>query len=632
MPKRFGITVLTILTGVLLSASLIAYLAFSAGPDAPNTLESYRMAEPGTVTWSDMGGVVVQANSFDDALVLLGYGHARSRAWQTVLWRQAALGRLSEWFGPDALPLDRSMRQLGIAEGARQSVDSLNVVDREALQNFAHGVDLALGARDLNRSTPFLILGVEAEPWEAWHSVAVERLFAWMSSAPEKDVSDDLPDAWQETELALRRLLRVYGSPVNWVAGIQDGPNPYLAARYASGATGTPLFVETDLDYGNGGFTGLMVPGTLVSLIGRTHADSWALTGRGHRATRQTVLTIRQVSTDHHRISREGVEEVIPSYRDKGSLVLGAIPRSGEAVRVTTLDWIGLGYGADTRIWLQALSGSAPRPRLLDEDGIRWNGTGWALTGTPSNTTRPASHTVLATDAGPKDSPAATVAGQTDPLTLNEWMNMTLSRGADDVLNDLLAYFPDSLITRSREQEALRYLRNWNLEYDAGEPGASIFETLLFELPDSTRSPAIMQQALTRTVRTLSGRYGPDMSSWRWETVQERSVRFPGATDGPADGGRPEERFAQKYQPVTVRAPGHPQTLVWGAPPSTDSLRITSVCEGALDLRTGSLHYRRPTVEFNRFLGTFLTGDRAPDIRILQRTSTDASTTLVPVN
>ena len=630
MPKRLGITALLTLIGVLLTALLIVYLAFSAGPDAPAAVETEWVSAEGTVSWSDMDGVIIQAGSLDDALVLLGYGQARSRSWQAVLWRQAALGRLSEWFGPDALPMDRIMRKLEIADGARDAFDALDPDDRDALAHFSAGFNRALLSRDLNRSTPFLILGFQAEPWEAWHSLAIERLFAWLSSAPASPDSRPLPPEWQEADAALQQLLHFHGNAANWVAGVQDGASPYMGARFATGSSGIPLFVETELDYGTGRFTGLMVPGTVVSLIGRTHADAWALIGRGNRTVSSRIGALADMDTKHHRIADKAHEEVVVSHHLDGQLVVGTLPRATENAPVTLISWNGQTHPTDTGAWLRAIGGTAPRTRLLDEDGIRWAGAGWSVSGAPSVVLRPGSYLLFVTDAQEEISPQATVAGMSVPPPMTEWMNTTLSRAAEGTLADLLSFFPDSLVTDPREQEALRYLRNWNLEYGAGEPGASIVETLLFELPDSVRSPVLLQQALTRTVRTLSGRYGPDMSSWRWETVQERAVGFPGSTPGAADGGRPEERFTQKYQPVTIRAPGHPQTLVWGAPPSADSMRVTSAWEGAIDLRSGTLQYRRPSVEFNRFLGTFLTGDRPPEIRILHRSSTDESTTFSP--
>ena len=381
--------------------------------------------------------------------------------------------------------------------------------------------------------------------------------------------------------------------------------NPFLAARLATGGTGIPFYVETDMDYGTGRFTGLMVPGTLVAPFGRTHADAWALTARGHRRIEEVQVATRDIWTQFHRIASLGDEEVVVSRRLGNRLLLEQPSRERSSQRLPLLSWPGLEPGSDTRQWLRALKGEAPEPSLLRADGVRWTGAGWTPTGRPTSIVEGTPGILFVTDARPESSPQATVAGMVSAPEREAWMQQTLSLAAGPRLARILTFYADSLITDPREQEALRYLKNWNLEYGAAEPGASIYERLLDELPDSMGASQPMQEALSRTVRTLTRQYGPEMSSWRWETVQERTVRYPGATSTPADGGRTEERFVQQYLPVTLRAPGHPQSLVWGAPPSADSLRITSVWEGTLDLRSGTLFFRRPAVEFNRFLGTF---------------------------
>lgn len=630
MPKRLGWTVLTIGVGLLLSVGIIMYLAFSAGPQAPSRLYTDAIDAEATVSWTDEGGVTVQARSLPDALVLLGYGHARSRSWQLALWRQAALGRLSEWFGTDALPADRMVRQLSIPDGARQAWTELDTDTKSALSAFAAGLDLAVSAPDLSRGAPFLIMDVEMEPWQPWHSLAIERLFAWMSSSGHADQIDLGPATWDRAQRTLERLLSFHGVRANYVAGVYHPDQPYLALRLATGSSGIPLFVESEMDYGSGRFTGLMMPGTMVALTGRTHADAWALTGQSRRSVDTASVSNADIATRFDRIDHNGHEEIVASHRVGARLLLDSPPRSGESGRVRVLTWSGETSGTDAGIWLAALQGSAPDPFLLSRDGVRWSGGGFRVTGRPATVLQPGTGSYFVTSAPEYMSPAATVAGLPDPPPLTAWMNTTLSRAAREALQPIMPLLADSLITDARMQEAVRYLRNWNLEYGAAEPGASILETLLTHPEIPTQDGAVLRKVLQETIGSLSLRYGPDMSSWRWETVQERGVTFPGTTPNKADGGRPEERFLDKYRAVRIRAPGHPQSLVWGAPPSADSLRITSVWEGGLALNDGMLYFRRPFVEFNRFLGTFMTGDRPPETRALRRQAPDASTTFLP--
>ncbi len=630
MPKRFGWTLLIVLCGLLVSIALIMYLAFSAGPDAPSRLVSDRISNEGTVSWSESGGTTVQAGSLNDGLLMLGYGHARSRSWQMALWRQAALGQLSEWFGPDALEADKLIRRLDIPGDAREAWDALDTDTRNAVSAYAAGVDLALLARDVNRAAPFLILGIESESWEPWHSLAVERLFAWISSAPLPSEEAILPEDWSRADRQLQQLLGFHGSAVNWVAGVNHVTSPYLSARLATGTTGVPLFSESEMNFGVGRFTGLMMPGTVVAPLGRTDVDAWGILARSDRTSEVITVDGDDVETTHHRINLRGTEIIEAAHRLGDRLILEPPPRAGESRAVRVLTWSGQSTQTDASTWVSSFSGATPRTTLLAPDGIHWGGVGFTTSGSPSTTVQPQSNILFVTSAPAAMNPSATVEGMSSAPALGAWMGSTLSRAASERLDALVQHLPDSILASRQEREAVRYLTNWNLEYGAAEPGASILESLTTLLAPSDSSDADHQTALQQTIENLTRLYGPDMSSWRWETVQERRVSFPGATTGAADGGRTEERFVDKYQPVQIRAPGHPQSLVWGSPPSQDSLRITSAWEGALSLRDGALFYRRPFVDFNRFLGTFLTGDRPPALNEFRRGASDESTTFIP--
>ncbi len=632
MPKRLGISALLILLGLGTTVTLIVYLAFSAGPDAPSSIRAAGMTQPGTVSWSDNGGMRVHASSFDDSMILLGYGQGRSRDWQSVLWRQAALGRLSEWFGPDALPVDRLILRLGIPSTAQAMWDDPSLMDPETrirLAHFASGLDLALTADDLNRASPFLLLGIKAESWQPWHSLALERLFAWVST-PSIALEDSLVSEWAEADQMLRRLLRMHGAEFNTATGAASDSIRYAAARYATGSSGVPFYVETELDYGAGRFLGLTVPGTPLAPIGSTHIDSWALLAHSVSNLSQAVVTSNMVQTDHHRLSWNGTEEVVQSNRIGQGLLIEEPPRAGESRSVRLMSWTGLQKVTDMTMWFEALAGHHPSPSLFAHDGVRWNGAQWMTTGSPSTVIRQHSGLLFVTNAPEEMSPIATLRKFSGPVPADEWLQITLSRAAESFVPGLLAQLSESDITGPMEIEALRYLQNWNYEYDASETGASIFESMLLEM--SLSGDSMAETALRETVRKLSVRYSPDMSSWRWEAVQERTVGFPGAVDEVADAGRSEERFRQKYEPVSLRSSGHPQTLVWGVPTSIGEMRVTSAWEGAVGLRDSQLLFRRPAVDFDRFLGTFLTGDRPPDLQSLQGSAMYESTTLYPRN
>lgn len=330
MPKRLGLTIWLIVLGLALSGLLIVYLAFSAGPDAPSTIRTSAVGGLGSVAWSELDGVHVEAASRNDALTMMGYGQARSRSWQMLLWRKAAMAELHEWFGPDALDIDRLILRLRIPQGGLEAYDGLDSETRADLDRFTTGINLALEADDLNRATPLLLMGIQAESWEPWHSVAVERLHAWIASGSlmqavathsESNEAglDSAPSEWLADWIAadakLRDILGMHGARLNWVMGVDPSldttaestaaDRPFVAARYATGSTGIPLFAETEMDWGSGRFTGLVLPGTPVALLARTHADTWAILGSQSLSVSVSDVSAIDLETDHARISLE---------------------------------------------------------------------------------------------------------------------------------------------------------------------------------------------------------------------------------------------------------------------------------------------------------------------------------------
>jgi len=634
MAKRVGFIMLLVCTGFLLTGSLVLYLAFSAGPDAPRNILTTRVMEDTEVSWSSGGALSLSASSFEDGIVALGYGHARSRSWQMILWRQAAQGRLSEWFGEDAVDIDRLMRQLKIAEGAESAWANLTGEPRIALTHYAEGVNLAITSRDLNRGTPFLLLDVEAERWEPWHSIAIERLFAWIASEafPPSDES-----SFALANRALQEILHIYGFDLNTVTTVQGTDSNtdlnYVAARYATGDTGIPFFVETTLDYASGSFVGLTVPGGLIAPLGLTHADSWALLLSGTAHIRNAVIDRGTIRLEYGKVDHREREELFSVWRTDDGMVLSNPDQTGASAELDLLVWSGFGPNTDTGEWLGALKGKAPAPNLISRSGVAAHSAEWLITGSPKNVLQTNLGLKLVTSASSSLSPVRTAETLAVLPTPQELLVMEFSQAARDQIPALINRIPDSLLTSDQDREALRYLNNWNHVYGAAEPGASIAEEMLREImPQASVTDAILITELHDAVTQLTGIYGTDMSSWRWETVQDRRVQFPGTTTAPADGGRKEISFYRKYGSVLMSGPGHSQTFTWGTVRLPGRLPISSAWEGSISRNGGEFLFRRPSVEFDEFLGTFITADRPPLLQTLVRSENTYSTTLLAEN
>jgi penicillin amidase len=89
----------------------------------------------------------IHAQSETDAAAALGFLHARDRMFQMDMMRRAAAGDLSEVVGPQALPLDRMVRTLGVRASAERDLTTLPPATRAVLEAYARGVNAWIAAR-----------------------------------------------------------------------------------------------------------------------------------------------------------------------------------------------------------------------------------------------------------------------------------------------------------------------------------------------------------------------------------------------------------------------------------------------------------------------------------------------------
>jgi penicillin amidase len=106
----------------------------------------------------------IHAQSETDAAAALGFLHARDRMFQMDMMRRAAAGDLSEVVGPQALPLDRMVRTLGVRASAERDLTTLPPATRAVLEAYARGVNAWIAARGRFSGLEFLALGAP-RPW-----------------------------------------------------------------------------------------------------------------------------------------------------------------------------------------------------------------------------------------------------------------------------------------------------------------------------------------------------------------------------------------------------------------------------------------------------------------------------------
>ena len=109
-----------------------------------------------------------------------GFVHAHDRLWQMEFQRRLVAGRLAEVLGPDALPIDRWMRILGMRRVAEAEVACWQPDARAEMEAYAAGVNPRIGRGAL--PVEFTLLRFRPEPWTPADSLSWAKMMAWSLS------------------------------------------------------------------------------------------------------------------------------------------------------------------------------------------------------------------------------------------------------------------------------------------------------------------------------------------------------------------------------------------------------------------------------------------------------------------
>lgn len=591
--------VLTLLLVGLVSLGLVGVLVWNlsfsdTSPPATVTVEglstSVRLAH------SDAGTIHIEGATEADAATALGFAHGWYHTWSVVLWRQAALGQLGQWFGTPALPIDRLAHTLGLASGARAAYATLPADDRAWIDAYGRGMAKALSHQTPQLRQELVLLEVTPSSWEPWHALAIERLVGWLSTtltdSSASHYASSTLDTLRQADASLRSWLQLYGFEHSLAWAVRDTAATHLTARYTYGGSTLPLLVATQMQWTDGPqINGVSIPGTPFWPMGQTARWAWVnlLYAPGSLHWRPYP---ERPETRHHRILlSDGAEHLVTSQHGHASLLFAdtrSIPveqDTASAVNdtVLTLSWTGFTHGTDASAWRALLHEEAPAFRLIRGDGIRLDRTGrWTLEGNPRVDTTFSNGIVVANsswsapiverlDALTKASP------QADPAT---WSRDVKSAWAARLAPRLLDTLDTPRSPSPAFEEALTYLLNWDFSYDRPSIGASVFEYWLQgyqsatgtlpllprSVPDSLIvRPDILTTSLIAAVDSLSKRYGNDLSQWRWERVEAARWRFPLWADAtPSLDPLPAR---QRFTPIRLPGDGHPTTLSWGTSP-----------------------------------------------------------------
>lgn len=167
--------------------ALVWHLAFRVGRDLPGEVRMAGLGGPAEISWIDGLDAEVKMQRVQDLPRVTGVVQTLSRPWTLLVLRQAALGRLSEWYGESTTDLDTHVRLVGIPQLARSRFEALDEPERGLYSAFASGVNATLRSDRVTFAPGLSVLGVEPEPWLPWHSMAVEGLVSWLSASIVED-------------------------------------------------------------------------------------------------------------------------------------------------------------------------------------------------------------------------------------------------------------------------------------------------------------------------------------------------------------------------------------------------------------------------------------------------------------
>ena len=660
---RFIVIGAFVLFVLLVSTGVMLYLAYGLTPGAPDRMNVPRLSDSAEVELFADGSARIMAANEEDAYAALGALHAQRHGWTMALYRRTAIGRLSEWFGDELLEVDRLTLRLVLGRGAREAFGSLPDDRKRILRAYARGVNAAWERRRSSMRDEFVLLGVQPDPWEPWHALAVERLYAW-SAAP-RPPADTLSEAggevaaFFEADRLLQRLIHLHGFDHSLAWTRQDSTGVGLFQRHVYGASALPLFQSVVLDWpGADPVTGATLVGTPFMPVGKDEARAWSILLSSPLSLERAVRDTAEVSPTYERlISADGEEHLLRVERTGTEIffeapqpffvaadTLAAGQRHGWILR-----WSGLTTPTDAEAWSSLATGAAPAFQLFGGDGIVLSRDGSAsVLGQPVVSIEMPEGSLISNNrwAAPVADRLATLLADPrsdpDPSRLRDDLTSSWAAGlAPQMTRDAIAV-PNQpgMVT-----EALAFMRNWDFAYDRASIAASIFETWvsayrdsLGRMPTPTVADTVISEILVRyellvnAVEEMSARHGDNLSQWRWEVVQPKTFHFPVFSAdtllrldaGPVAGTR--------YASIELPGAGHPSTLLWGPSFVDDRPPSPAVWEAWISTTNWeALRVRSRRFEASRFFGRYLVSDRNPESTVVAAPNrVDHTLTLLP--
>ena len=551
---------------MLLGMIGIWHLAYNWQSRLPERLVVETLHSDIEIRWNQYNTAEIQAQSLADGLFGLGYVQGQLHGWTIALWRQAALGELTHWYGPEMTEADRLIRQLGFADIAQQSYDQLNDDHAALMEAFGQGIEHAWN--DADQMHEFFLQDIQPDPWEAWHSLAIEHLIAWLSTPV--NVICDLGHSVCSGAQLLQSVLHISGLEYSSAWVISSTQGPLLYQRHVLGRSVLPAYQEVTLDIANNLYLqGASLIGTPYFISGITNTHGWAILLNSPKSLKNS----HSDSLNMYRLNFPDREEIVTYWRTDSTFSTPESPLAlhwnGFSPDRDSIAWFRLFYHQPTlfKLWrgdgllvpkdrsLLSLGapefGATPRqmPRLTPQ-------TSWSVLGTPKWIHINSRGGLLISN----DSLAVYSATFLDSIDMDLfdpliWVTNTHSISASMTLPPILDSLDFPEPPSGIAQIALSYLRNWNHRFEEQSIGATIYnEWMNLDEPN-------LVTGLYKAIDHLSERFGTDVTQWRWERVYADTSYF--TYRKPAN--------SKIIAPLISPMIGHESTMMWGGQRAAES-------------------------------------------------------------
>ncbi|MCY4160198.1 MAG: penicillin acylase family protein [Bacteroidetes bacterium] len=549
----------------------------------PERLKTEHITSLVKIHWGEANTAEIQANSFSDALFGLGYVQGQLNGWTIALWRQAALGKLHEWYGSEVFEADRLVRKLELSEIAQASYSRLNPDETRLIASFGEGIRLALEETD--RMHEFVLQDIVPDPWEPWHTFAIERLIAWMSSTSEPvcNLGTSICSGMENLRSIL--LLDGFESSSTWV--ISTARSPLLYQRHILGKSRSPAFQEVVLRVSDElELHGASLLGTPFFPTGKTNEQAWSILLHSPKTSRPTHSTSMRTV----RLRFPDREELVHYKRSDSTF---NVPESK-----TELFWDGFGTETDTRAWFALLHNRSLPFQIWRGDGLLIRpDTPHVILGDPEFVSV-TNHSGLVIS---NDSLIYYDVHYLDRLNPDfddplSWITDTYSPWIAETLPPKLDSLRIPMNSTAMIRSALAYLRNWDYDFGEKSIGATIYHEWMIADGEAP------EDAFYNAVDELAQKYGPNPSEWLWARVHIDTswVTFGGASDH------------EIFQPFISPIVGHESTMIWGGFRATAA---PSIWEMWTWIEPGGSHsIRRWSIDFRQPLGRYISGKRGSTV------------------